>query len=379
MKKKLILFAALICTSFVFAYNPPLGGESLFRLTNPELLGGAASASGGPLLTVIPSSITYNPALSVLEQRVDVDLSFSAMFNTNRKSETDGVFGSAFQAGTIIPTKWFVYSADVQGIFANFDSMNLRNSIIIHGGIAKEINEKLAVGMNLYSGYYLGSDSDFTVGADLGMFYQFEDFKFTKKEGSFFNKSGFLSKARLGIAFLNLGKPLFGYGTKGIYADQASSNYPGILTPRISFASNLINPLTKKLDENGNALRSKFNSGISMDISAPTFQNLIFDCAIGFSYDNIVNLNISWEANLREILTQQSQAISWPSVSLSFRFAFNSSKFTGNNEDLAKSEIIPVLAWQNLYNGIQVISGAAKLNLGMADEQPPEIILWDEE
>lgn len=379
MKKKCTLFATLLCASFVFAYNPPLGGESLLKLTNPELLGGAASASGGPLLTVIPSSITYNPALSVLEQRVDVDLSFSAMFNTNKQSESDGVFGAAFQAGTIIPTKWFIYSASLQGVFANFDSMNLKNSMIIHGGISKEINEKLAVGMNLYSGYYFASSSDFTVGADLGMFYQFEDFKFTKKEGSFINKLGFMTDSRLGIAFLNLGKPLLNFETSGIYADKSSSNYPGILTPRVSFAANLINPLTKQVDENGNALRSKFLSGFSVDLSAPTFQNLIFDCALGFSYNNIVNLNISWQANLREILAQQSQAISWPSVSLSFRFAFNSSKFTGDNEDWAKSEIVPVLAWQNLYNGIQVISGAAKLNLGMEDEQPPEIILWDEE
>ncbi len=378
MKRKILLFASFFCVAFAFAYNPPLGGEALLRITNPELLGGAASASGGPLSTVVPSSIAYNPALAVLEQRVDIDLSFTALFNTNKTDENDSVFGTAFQAGTIIPTKWFVYSATLQGIFSSFDTMNLRNSLTVHGGIAKEINEKLAVGMNIYSGYYLGEGSDFTLGADLGLFYKFDDFKFTKKTGSFINKTGFFTKPRLGIAFLNLGKPISGYNTNGLYADKLSSSYPGIVTPRISFAANLINPLTKNLDVNGNFKRSKFTSGFSFDLSFPTFQNVIADMALGFSYDNFINLNVGWQANLVEILAKQTSALSWPSVNLSFKFRFNSSKFIGDNADWAESEVVPVLAWQNLYNGIQAVSGEAKLNLGIQDEQPPEIILWDE-
>ena len=68
MKKFFILLSVMICSASIFAYNPPLGGENVLRLTNPDLIGGAASASGGALYTITPSSIVFNPALTAREE-----------------------------------------------------------------------------------------------------------------------------------------------------------------------------------------------------------------------------------------------------------------------------------------------------------------------
>ena len=60
MKKIFAVVAAVaVSSASLFAYNPPFGGEELFRLTNPEMLSGSSSsAAGGPAFNVIPASIT---------------------------------------------------------------------------------------------------------------------------------------------------------------------------------------------------------------------------------------------------------------------------------------------------------------------------------
>ena len=84
MKKILLLAGTALLASTLFAYNPPFGGEEMFRLTNPELMSGAASATGGANFTVLPSSIVYNPALPAWEQNNSVqfkqDLNFGRGF-----------------------------------------------------------------------------------------------------------------------------------------------------------------------------------------------------------------------------------------------------------------------------------------------------------
>ena len=65
MKKVILAAFFLAGMAELFAYNPPYGGEDLYRLAHPELMSGAASAAGGPNFTIVPASITYNPLLLV--------------------------------------------------------------------------------------------------------------------------------------------------------------------------------------------------------------------------------------------------------------------------------------------------------------------------
>ena len=46
MKKVILAAAFLAGMAELFAYNPPYGGEDLYRLANPELMSGAASEIG---------------------------------------------------------------------------------------------------------------------------------------------------------------------------------------------------------------------------------------------------------------------------------------------------------------------------------------------
>ena len=77
MKKILASAVAAFFASLVFAYNPPIAGENIYKLTNPTLLGGGASATGGPFGDVVVGSIAYNPALSAMEQRTAINASAS--------------------------------------------------------------------------------------------------------------------------------------------------------------------------------------------------------------------------------------------------------------------------------------------------------------
>ncbi len=353
--KKLLVGAALFCAAiFAFAYNPPFNGEDLYRLTNPDLLS-STSASGGPIFSVIPASITLNPSLLAWEQRTIVNLSYTGLIDASERNTSDSKYGQGFQVGLAIPTKLMVFSGTVQGVFSRLPGLDAGNSLVLHLGASKDVTERLLFGMNIYGGYYFDGTggNDFTVGADLGALYQFDDM-------------GFLKSPRLGVAILNMGKPLVNSNIKvlGINGTAENVSFPAIFTPSVSFAATLFEI-------------QDFKGGFSADLSFPTFQNVAFATAFGFAYKDIVNLNIGWNVNLRELINKS--IVNWPSVGLSFKFSITSATIAKASNDWEKSEIRPSLAWQNLNGGIQAISAGVTMDLGMRDTTPPEIILWDGE
>ncbi|MGN0730245.1 hypothetical protein [Treponema sp.] len=355
--KKIILAAALAaCAAGLFAYNPPYGGEDLFRLTHPELMSGAASATGGPLFTVVPASIAYNPALTAGVQRADIDFSGTVFINFDKieieGESSDKTAGGGFQAGMIIPTKWSVFSLTASGVYADFYGMNLRKTIVVHGGASKEVTDNLSLGANVYGGLYMGSGSDFSIGVDAGALYKLSSFSVFKNP-------------RVGASLLNIGKPA-DYDTIGIDEKEDSSAYPSVLTPRVSFASNIFEA-------------RDWTGAFSTDFSFPFFQNCVMDLGLGFEYNNFIKLSVGWQANIREISEGKSDGVNCFSVGVSIRLGVTSKRISQTNADWEKSEVTPCLATQTLYSKIQAVSFGARIDLGLKDTEAPEIIVWDEE
>lgn len=352
MKKNLLIAVLLSAASLVFAYNPPYGGENVNNICEPNMLSGYGSASGGPEFTAVPSSITFNPALMGLNQRNIIDLSGTYLFDTAAENSAYSDKGFAFSAGLSIPSKWCVSTVYVNGTFVDFDNMPLGNEVSVHAGVSKDLTEKLIVGTNIYGGFYFGSEFDFTVGLDLGVIY---------KTGNV----AFFKDSRLGIAFLNLGKPLLKDTLRtGFDGTASGTSYPGILTPRVSFAGTLFDV-------------KKIKGGFSADLSFPFFQNAVFDTAFSFRFADVIKVTASWQANVRELVN--GAPVDLPSVGVGFSFTLNTSKFSAANADWAKSELEGCVAWKRLYGDIHAISGSALMNLGMPDTSAPEIILWDGE
>ncbi|MFA6937088.1 MAG: hypothetical protein WCQ67_02525 [Treponema sp.] len=352
MKKIMALAVVITAAAALFAYNPPVGGESVYRLSEPNMLASASSASGGPLFTVVPGSITYNPALTALNQRTVFDLSYTGLVDTNNINQTENKYAQAFQLGLIIPTRWCVPTVTVEGAFSALPEMNIGNQITIHSGVSKDVTDNFYVGMNMYTGFYFGYGSDFTIGVDLGVLYKMNDISFLKSP-------------RLGISLMNLGKPITGsYDVTGIDGTSSGTSYPGILTPHVSFATTLFSV-------------KKMSGGFSFDLAAPFFQNAVINTALGFSFLDFINLSVGWEANIRELVN--GNEVNLPSIGISVKFAINSSGISKKNEDWAKSEITTSASWQQLYGGIQAISGGMIMDLGMKDTSAPEIILWNGE
>ena len=349
MKRILAAGAMLLTVAMLFAYNPPAGGENIFKLSNPSLLGGAASATGGPFNELVPGSIAYNPALTAFEQRPAINAAASFLIDADGNAD----LGWGFQAGAVIPNKWMVFTASVEGIFCDNPDLNIGKQTVAHLGLSKEIAENISIGLNGYFGYFFGDGADFILGADLGILFSFERF-------------GFLKNPRIGVSLLNMGKPLSSsYSVTGIDGTTNDISYPGIFTPRLSFAADLFSLGTFK---------NRFTGSFSVDASFPTFQNAVFDVAMGFSYNNLINLTVGWDADVRQIAV--TKKASWPSVGLGLHLVISS----GDSKDSwAQNEFTPSVAWQNLYGSVHDVSFGATMYIGMTDDEAPEVYLWGEQ
>lgn len=351
MKKIILTFCMVAVSAVAFAYNPPFGGEELYRLTSPEMLSGqSSSASGGPDNIIVPSSIVFNPSLPAFTQRTDVDLSCTMLLNTDPVFRDDDI-GFGFQVGTIVPTRVGVFSGTINGVFADFAKMHVKNVLTVHAGASKEITERIGVGANIYTGFYMGSDSDFTIGLDLGGIYRMDNL-------------GFIKSPRVGFALLNCGKPASSSKVVGIDEDAVGKEYPGIFTPRVSLAGDLFK---------ANKLKGSF----SADGTIPTFQNFILDLAFSMTYDNRAAVTFGWQMNMRELIEGGDKGCVLPCVGLSLKLGLKSKKLSEKNADWENNEITPSLAWQGLYDGIHAISVGTHFDLGMIDTQAPEITLWE--
>lgn len=349
MKKVFIAILVYFLSITIFAYNPPAGGQSLFNLSSPTQLTSASSSAGGAIFMPGPDSIAFNPALPAMEQRIQLDLAFSALVSTN--SDDSNAFNPAFQTGILIPTKRFVASGFFNGIFCDSIDMDVANSLNLKTGLSKEITERLSVGANINAGVMWNAGSDWSLGLDIGVLYRRESLKFLKD-------------FRVGVSALNLGKYYNG-DVAPIDVEHKPDDYPALVTIRAGVASLLFET-------------EQFKGGFSFDVATPTFQNVIFDVGMQFSFKDMMFLNIAESIDVMELKNEHYNLM--PAISLGVKFnlnAKNNSYLKSHSWD--SNEMLTTLAWQQKYEKLQIISGGARLYLGQTDTQAPVIQLWNGE
>ncbi len=348
MNAKKILFCLAIsalCLS-AHAYNPPLAGENLFNFTSPSMLSSEASTAGGSLFQVFPEHISINPAIPAGEQRIVIDAAYTALFGQTKTNN----YGQAFSAGTIIPSRFGVFTGSVQGVFIPFADMNLQNSFTIRGAYSKDILDNLFVGLGI-SGTF---GSDWGLAADLGFVYAIDTISWLP----------FMSDVRLAASLTQLGKS-YNPNSTGVKASSTeTTGFPGMVTPRLGFAGTLFET-------------NHVTSGLSLDFSFPTFQNVVFDTNLSFLFFDMIKLSTGWQFNMIE--TIEAKPNFYPSASLSVKFNFSTDKESVlGKRGLAENEIIASSAYKPLNNNVTIVSGSAALYLGLEDTQAPEIKLWEE-
>ena len=334
-----IMLLTALCFTTLAAYNPPVGGEDFCLLASPENLSGANSVTGGALFDAGADSLIVNPALTANEQRVNLN-------DLNSQK-----IGSAFQTAILIPFKLYIFSGYVNGTFSPFGEMNLENSINAKAGLSKEINDNLYVGLSASGGYAWKNGGDWSLCANLGAMYRFGDL-------------GFLHDFRIAASALNLGKT-YNLTVAGNDKTEASSAYPTFVTLKAGFAGTIVDNDVIKL-------------GLGFDATTPCFQNLIVDANAQLSIKKAFVISVGEKFNLMETIKGNSSFI--PSVAFLFKFTFDvkNNKYLENN-GWSQSEMRVSAGYRNLYQSVHAISAGADIDLGMADNEPPSIKLWDNE
>lgn len=338
MFKRFLVMA--LCTLFLVLVSLPaetvVGAEYAFRLSNPDLLSAAASSAGGAFFSAGGGSIAVNPALTAAEQRIGLNLGYTALFEPAEDFE----MGGAAQVALLVPSKWGVFSGMVDGIFCDIGELNLKNSLGVRLGFAKDITENLYAGISLGGGVRWADNTQWAASLGLGVVYSLGNL-------------GFLQDVRFGGAVTNLGKPY-------------EAGYPGIGTPRVGMAGTLFS-----------VADGKVAGAFSADLSFPQFMNGVLDAGLQLKLADVVLIKSAWQFDLRENLDKHHNLI--PSVGVTVKFGID----TKNNQFMAdkgwqQSEITTSAAWQKLYGSIHAASVGAAINLGLKDTAAPEIILWGE-
>jgi hypothetical protein len=284
-----------------------------------------------------------NPALTAPLQRVSLDAGFAGLLQTG----DDTGFAPAFHLGLVIPTRWGVFTGAAQAAFVSLNTLPLGNTVLGRAGFSRDVTDNLYLGAALYGGANFGGDSpDWAVALDAGAVYRF-------------GALGFLKDARLGVVLADIGKTL---------ANSADGSFPGLVTPKAGFAALFLS-------------QGNMNAGFSTDLSFPLFQNMLLDAGLQFNYTIqgfTLTASTGWKLNVRE--TVKGYDVPLPFAALAFKFAVN----TSGNQFLSsrgwqETDFNVSGMWQQLYEGVQLISAGTTINLGARDTEAPKIQLWGED
>lgn len=341
-KKCICVLIGIGISVAAFAYNPPCQGENLTGFINPHQMTAGFSTAGGPLLTITPSSVMVNPALGSYQNRVTLDIGYTGIFTADENRP----YSQAFGTGILIPTNFCNITGELFGVFSETEKMQLGNTINLKATVSKEVAENLTIGIGIGAGCLWGFNTDWNLVLDAGAVYKFDDI-------------GPMHNFRVGASVLNIGKVYNNTYTLGIAGRNDGSDwtsYPGFSTIKAGAAAEFVNT-------------DKFTLGLSLDVTTPFFQNLIFDAGVQMLICNFVVVNSNWQFDTAACIHGYQ---SWmPTVGIAFKFGLDTS-FT-NKDNWKKSDLEIGSAWKNVSGNVNAVSLGATVNMGQPDRKAPEI------
>jgi hypothetical protein len=255
--------------------------------------------------------------------------------------------GFASHLALLVPTRWGVWTAALQGVFVPFDVMPLGNTVLLRGGFARDVTDDLYVGASLYGGGNFRNHTSAAFALDVGLWYRL---------GSL----GILKNPRLGVAVQNMGIT-FRRDVPGI-ENGSSSRFPGPFTTKVGFAALFLDV-------------RDWQGGFSADLCLPTFQNALIDLETQVQYKRFA-LSLGWGVNVRQ--EKAGYHALAPSVGLSYRWTARTSGIEFlRGQGWQQSDVTVSSAWKPLFENIQAISGGITVNFGDRDIDAPVITIGE--
>ncbi len=349
MLKKITAALLVCCTAaVVWAYEPPAAGQLTYQLTTPDVLAGGATVAGGAFAYSAVSQAAVNPAVIASEQRIVLDA--AATMLTGTKNGKDNALGlPSIYAGLVIPSKMGVFSASFQQLNAEFDKMALGTTATARGGFAKEMDDNLNVGADLYLS--IGKTTagfDWAFGGDLGFTWYLGTWKYLP----------FMTDVRWGATLSSLGKNLHTSST-------AYSAFPGICTPAVGIAGTLF---TFK----------GISGAAAVDLAVPSFQDIALNTLLDVRVSDFLAVKAGWNLDLLESLNKTASYLPYVSVGVTFGHTSKDDSFLAKMGG-QQSEFNLGGAFRQLTNDVTAYSAGATIKVGLPDTTAPSIVLWEDE
>ncbi|MDR0598793.1 MAG: hypothetical protein LBG84_01745 [Treponema sp.] len=325
------------------------GSEGVLLYGHPRFITGANSAAGGPVFTTGSYSLTMNPALPADLQCLSADLGYTGLLAAGE----DAGHAAALRLGAAAPTRFGVFSAAAQGLFAK-EVLGVGNIAIGRLGWSRDVTRNFYLGLSVTGGalFYDGY-RDFYIAADLGAWLRFPEI-------------AFLKQVRFAAVAQNLGKTFTQFGPDDGGAAFDIRGYPGMITPKVGAAAHL-------LEKKGLIL------GVSADLSVPTLSNLVFNTGLQAVIADLVYVSAGWDFNLWEAAEKWGPGngrtgFHSPYIGLGVKLSIN----TSGNETMKKrgfdqTDITADAVWQRLWKDVHLYSLGAAASFGVRDTIPPDI------
>jgi flagellar hook assembly protein FlgD/outer membrane protein OmpA-like peptidoglycan-associated protein len=336
MRKKLLLTIAiglsLITPAFAqFDGITPVGANTAQDLYGPFFAGGGGftTSRGGAMASAL------NPAAEGVAQRIIFNAGYLALAGLGGES---GFSAGSAALGAIFPTKYGVFGGSLWFINSAFGSFPVGSYLQGNFNAAKELYPGMSFGLGLNIGYHFGGGPAIT--GDLGFRYNMGTM------GPFENFTWALTARGLGKSWI-----------------------PYAFTPAAGVSLDVFRIRGK--EGKADPLKMSFTT----DFMAPTFQNLAGKIGLSFLIADIINVSGSTQFNIRENLIGNGPSVI-PSIGISaiLKLKSGGQRIIGGALP-SDGELAVDIAAKPLYNGIWAMGGGATWTVGVADKNPPVIII----
>lgn len=328
----LVCLAALVVSGFTQGYNPPAGGEDLFRFFSPRFLADGESA----VSMRSPEADAVNPAASGALQRPTLDLSYLGIADFGPGTG----YGQAVNLGASLPTRAGVLTGSLHMLAAPFqDELSLGTLGSLHVSFAKDLFPNLLVGAGAHMTYGTRSGTtDWGAGLDLG---------FIHCAGDLWRLKDF----RWGGVLRNIGK---GYNP---HSASGESSFPAVFTPAFGASFTALRTGSLELSVTG-------------DLSFPSFQNVRFKLGTELTVRDLLSFETSLHMDAHDLSAPPSQ-----SMVPSFGLSVNLGKLTAGKDGgkPGAAEVSVETGVSKLYRDIWAFGAGVNVPLGNLDTRPPVI------